>query len=413
MEAIHVTPFVGYVYPNETVVAWTILIAVYPYLTGLVAGASSVSVLYTGTGLKEYKPVSRLALLAAFAFMLTVPIVLLSHLGHPERALGAMITPNFNSAFSMFGYFAMLYTFILMLEIWFEFRVYNVLQARNSIGIKRLFYRTLTLFDDNISAEARAFDHKWLRRIVIFSILGAHGLHGYVGFVFSSLKSREWWSSELTIVIFVISAIVSGLAAVMLMYLVVSAYRKSKVDEICLRGLAFYLMIFAIFTLFLEGVEFVSLLYKGKEGIELVMEYVTGPMFYRFFIIQFLVGAVVPITILFGVWKFKLSGIKLIVATSVASVLSLGQVFMMRYNVVIGGQEISKTMRGYLEYHVPVFGIEGALAAIGAIIFSLCLTYVFVKIFTIDFEDEKVVDDAASTSLAQGGKGDAIASTEI
>lgn len=392
MEAFHVTPFVGYVYPNETVVAWTILIAVYPYLTGLVAGASSVSVLYTGVGLKQYKPVARLALLAAFAFMLTVPIVLLSHLGHPERALGAMITPNFTSAFSMFGYFAMLYTFILMLEIWFEFRVYNVMQARNSTGIKRLFYRTLTLFDDNISKEARAFDHKWLRRIVIFSILGAHGLHGYVGFVFSSLKSREWWSSELTIVIFVISAIVSGLAAVMLMYLVVSVYRKVKLDELCLRGLSFYLMIFAIFTLFLEGVEFVSLLYKGKEGIELITAYVTGPMFYRFFVVQFLIGAVVPITILITVWKFKLSGRKLTVATSVASVLALIQVFMMRYNVVIGGQEISKTMRGYLEYQVPLLGIEGALAAAGAIIFSLVLAYIFVKIFTIDFEDEKELD---------------------
>ena len=164
MEFIHVTPFFGYVYPNETVVAWTLLIAVYPYLTGLVAGASTVSVLYTGAGLTIYKPVARLALLAALAFMVTVPIVLLSHLGHPERALGAMITPNFASAFSMFGYFAMLYTVILLLEIWFEFRVYNVLQARKSDGIKRLFYRTFTLFDDNISAEARAFDQKWPNR---------------------------------------------------------------------------------------------------------------------------------------------------------------------------------------------------------------------------------------------------------
>lgn len=396
MEPIHVTPFVGYVYPNETVVAWTILIAVYPYLTGLVAGASSVSVLYTGSGLKEFKPVSRLALLAAFAFMLTVPIVLLSHLGHPERALGAMITPNFSSAFAMFGYFAMLYTVILMLEIWFEFRVYNVIQARESSGIKRLFYRTLTLFDDNISAESRAFDHKWLRRIVIFSILGAHGLHGYVGFVFSSLKSREWWSSELTIVIFVISAIVSGIAAVMLMYLVVSAFRKTKIDEICVRGLAFYLMIFAIFTMFLEGVEFVSLIYKGKEGIELVLAYVTGPMFYRFFIVQFLLGAIVPVIILFTIWKFKFSGKPLIVATSITSVLMLIQVFMMRYNVVIGGQEISKTMRGYLEYHVPTLGIEGSIAAATAIIFSLCLAYVLVKVFTIDFEDEKAVDETES-----------------
>ena len=393
MEPIHVTPFVGYVYPNETVIAWTVLIAVYPYLTGLVAGASSVSVLYTGTGLKEYKPVARLALLSAMAFMITVPIVLLSHLGHPERALGAMITPNFVSAFSMFGYFAMLYTVILSLEIWFEFRVYNVLQARKSTGFKRLFYRTLTLFDDNISEQARAFDHKWLRRIVIFSIIGAHGLHGYVGFVFSSLKSREWWSSELTIVIFVISAIVSGLAAVMLMYIVVSAFRKTRIDEVCLSGLAFYLMIFAIFTIFLEGVEFVSLVYKSKEGIELILSYVTGPMFYRFFIVQFLLGAVVPVIILFSIWKFKFKGKILITATAITSVLMLIQVFMMRYNVVIGGQEISKTMRGYLSYEVPTMGHEGSVAAIIAILFSLCLAFVLAKVFTIDYEDEEVVGE--------------------
>ena len=68
---------------------------------------------------------------------------------------------------------------------------------------------------------------------------------------------------------------------------------------------------------------------------------------------------------------------------------------MMRYNVVIGGQGISKTMRGYLEYQVPVFGIEGALAAI---IFSLCLTYVLVKIFTIGSEDETIAGDSESYS---------------
>ena len=34
----HASPFTGYVYPNETVIPWTVLIVVYPYLTGLVAG---------------------------------------------------------------------------------------------------------------------------------------------------------------------------------------------------------------------------------------------------------------------------------------------------------------------------------------------------------------------------------------
>ena len=65
-------------------------------------------------------------------------------------------------------------------------------------------------------------------------------------------------------------------------------------------------------------------------------------------------------------------------------------------------------MRGYLNYQVPLSGIEGALAALGAIIFSLCLAYIFVKIFTIGFEDEKAIED--KESLSEGG---AIMSTEM
>ena len=44
--ALVVTPFSCYVYPNETVVPWGVLIVVYPYITGLVAGAFIVSSLY-------------------------------------------------------------------------------------------------------------------------------------------------------------------------------------------------------------------------------------------------------------------------------------------------------------------------------------------------------------------------------
>ena len=81
--------------------------------------------------------------------------------------------------------------------------------------------------------------------------------------------------------------------------------------------------------------------------------------------------------------------------------LALIQVIMMSYNVVIGGLEISKIMRGYLEFQVLTFGIEGAVAALGAIIFSLCLAYVFVKVFIIGFEDEVAIDDAERHSSGE------------
>ena len=103
-ELFNTMPYTGYVYPNETVIPWSILIVVYPYMTGLVAGAFTVSSMYHVFGIQKYKPVARFALLTALCFMLFVPAPLLLHLGHPERAFNAMITPHLTSAFAMFGF---------------------------------------------------------------------------------------------------------------------------------------------------------------------------------------------------------------------------------------------------------------------------------------------------------------------
>ena len=106
---IHASPFTGYVYPNETIIPWTVLIVVYPYLTGLVAGAFTISSLYQVFGFTQLRPVAHFALLVSLCCMLTVPLPLLLHLGHPERAFNAMITPHVTSAFAVFGYAAGFY----------------------------------------------------------------------------------------------------------------------------------------------------------------------------------------------------------------------------------------------------------------------------------------------------------------
>ena len=55
---------------------------------------------------------------------------------------------------------------------------------------------------------------------------------------------------------------------------------------------------------------------------------------------------------------------------------------MMRYNVVIGGQEISKTAKGLLAYHPPLLGREGLLTAGIVLLVPLILLSVLVRLFT-------------------------------
>ena len=376
-----VAPFTGYVYPNETVFAWGVLIVVYPYLTGLVAGAFTVSSLYQVFGIKRLKPVAHFALLTSLCLMIFVPTPLLLHLGHPERAFNAVLTPHWISAMAMFGYAAGFYIILLVLETWFVFRPHIVRQAQQRQGLLAWYYRVLSLGSYDLSEKAMRYDRKWIFALAVIGIPAAHGLHGYVGFIFGSLKSREWWSSDLMPPIFLFSAIISGTALLIVLYVVSCGLRKVPVDLDCIKGMAYTLWGFVMFTLLLEGVEFGALVYKGREGIDVIWEFVTGPLVITFFVLQFAIGAVVPILWLSYMFWRRTTGNALVIGITVSAILVLFEVLMMRFNVVIGGQEIAKTGKGLLAFPWVFLGREGVLAATSVLVAPLLLLLVVIRLF--------------------------------
>jgi Ni/Fe-hydrogenase subunit HybB-like protein len=378
---LNVSPYTGYVYPNETVFPWSVMIAVYPYMTGLVAGAFTVSSFYHVFGMQTYKPMARFALLTALSFMIFVPLPLLLHLGNPQRAFNAMITPHWTSAFAAFGYFAAFYVFLLVLECFFVFREDNVARAKKATGIAKLFYGAVTLWSNEISDKTRTYDHKWLFVLAVIGVPAAHGLHGYVGFVFGSLKSREWWGSDLMPVIFLFSAVVSGFGVLIVLHIVTSLWRKVPINEACVRGLAGSLWGFLMFGVLLEVVEYANVIYKAREGIELIVEFVEGPQFVPYVVLQFGIGAFLPIGILSILIFGKAKGRTLVIGAFVSALLVLMSVFMMRWNVVIGGQMISKTLKGLLGYTPPLFGRESLLAAICVMAAPFGLLWVLTQLF--------------------------------
>ena len=373
-------PYTGYVYPNETVFPWGVLIVVYPYLTGLVAGAFTVSSLYQVFGFKPLQPVAHFALLSSWCLMIFVPTPLLLHLGHPERAMNAMLTPHWTSAMAMFGYFAAFYIVLLTMECWFVFRPYMVQQAQRRRGLFGLAYRVACLGSYDLSEKAMSYDRKWIFALAILGIPGAHGLHGYVGFVFGSLKSREWWSSDLMPVIFLFSAIISGVALLILLYVVSCWLRRVRVDLACLKGLGYAMWGFMMFALLLELVEFGAIIYRGREGIEVIEQFITGPLLVPYFILQLGVGAATPILILAYMFWRGTAGRTLLIGVTLSALLVVFSVLMMRYNVVIGGQEISKTGKGLLTFPFEVFGKDGLIAAASVLIAPLILLAVMVRL---------------------------------
>ena len=396
----HAAPFTGYVYPNETVIPWSVLIVAYPYLTGLVAGAFTVSSLFQVFGMQRFKPVAHFALLTSLCFMIFVPAPLLLHLGHPERAFNSTITPHWTSAMAMFGYFASFYIVLLLLETWFAFRPYIVREAQRRKDLLGRVYRVLTLGSDDVSPWAIGYDRKWIFALAVTGIPAAHGLHGYVGFIFGSLKSREWWSSDLMPVVFLFSAIISGVALLIVLYVVSCKLRRVPVDLPCLKGMGYTLWGFAMATLVLEGLEFANIVYKGREGIDTIMTYVTGPLIIPFFVLQFGLGAVTPIAILSYLFWRGTTGRRLVAGVAASACLVLMSVFMMRWNVVIGGQEIAKTGKGLLEYKMLFFDREGLAPALAVIAAPFGLLYLATR-FLPPWEDAEPAHAAPSREPAR------------
>src|SRR5665647_1589462 len=329
----------GYIFPNEIDLQWGILIVVYPFITGLVAGAFILASLERVFKVKILKPTYQIALLTALAFLLVATLPLISHLSQPQRAYEIMITPHSSSAMAIFGFVYLWYLMVvLLLEIWFDYRESMVVWSKEKKGIMKWVYRILTLGLSDISHETVRWDKKLGYLITIVGIPSAFILHGYVGFIFGSIKANPWWSTPLMPIIFVFSAMVSGIALVMFVYMAISRFRKQPIDMRCIDTIGRYLFFILILDFTLEALDQIHRIYESDESFEIIKLLVSGELYLTLFISQGLFGTIIPLIIL-AFLQFYKRAIKIRKTLYLlVSILALIGVYSMRWNVVIGGQ---------------------------------------------------------------------------
>lgn len=398
-----------FVAPNEYIY-WSIQIVMYPFMTGLVAGAFVLSSLYHVFGIKQLKDMARFALVFSFALLFAAPMPLMFHLMQPQRGMYVFFTPHFTSAIAAFGIVFSAYGAIVASELWFVYRkhfVEVVLSMRKKVDksiaekTKYLVSLILTLGAFDVSEKALGKDEKAVKILAGIGIPVACFLHGYAGFIFGSVKANALWMTPLMPVIFIMSAIVSGIALCMLTYIAVMEIKRlqtvskktqhhelrSKEDikgaEVnVIRMTAKYLLFFLIFAISLELLDLIFRGYTAVKTWDILRSVIYGKDFGNIFVLQYGVGNLIPFIL------FLMPG--LTIKRAVAGlILVLFGVFMMRWNVVIGGQAFSLTFAGYMHYHMPVIphdyetfkeGLGGALL-IGVMPFFLF--WILNKIFPV------------------------------
>jgi Ni/Fe-hydrogenase subunit HybB-like protein len=398
-----------FVYPNEYIY-WSVQIVMYPFMTGLVAGAFVLSSLYHVFGIKELKEIARFALVFSFALLFAAPMPIVLHLQHPFRGVNIFMTPHFTSAIAAFGIVFSTYGAIVASELWFLYRKHFVgialpLKEKQdkTLGewLKFFVFCTLTLGVYDVSEESLHRDEKAIKILAAVGIPVACFLHGYAGFIFGSVKANALWMTPLMPVIFIMSAIVSGIALCMLTYIVTMEIRKflakrkkasyptmRTLEEIqgveinVIRMTAKYLLSFLVFAISLELLDLIFRGYTAVKSWDVLRSIIYGKDFTDIFILQYGVGNLIPLIL------FLSPGLT-IRRTVIGVLLVLFGVFMMRWNVVIGGQAFSLSFAGYMHYHLPIIPHdwetlkEGVAGAAAIFIMPFVLFWVIAKIFPV------------------------------
>jgi Ni/Fe-hydrogenase subunit HybB-like protein len=394
-------PVEGFMYPNEVELQWSVLIVLYPFITGLVAGAFILASLERVFQVQAVKPTYRLALLTALSFLLVAPLPLQLHLGHPERSLEMYLTPHRSSAMAMFGFVYLWYLMaVLLLEIWLDYRRDIVVKSQTSTGVARTIYRVLTFGSSNISERSLRIDERLGYFITLIGIPSAFLLHGYVGFIFGSVKANPWWSSPLMPIVFIFSAMVSGIAAVMLLYMLSTRLRGREIDIRCLDKIAQYLLYTFVIDFSLEMLDLLQRIYEADESFRSLDFMVHTRLWKSQVIVQILLGTVTPIALLGLTQIWKLTDVARKRIYGLAGCLTMIGIFAMRWNVVIGGQLFSKSFLGYTTYKMAFATREGLLIAIGLMLLPFGILWVLVKLLPPWLESGSL--PASSTASAHG-----------
>jgi Ni/Fe-hydrogenase subunit HybB-like protein len=252
--------------------------------------------------------------------------------------------------------------------------------AQSSSGVKEMVYKAMTPGSYNISEKSLLIDDRagWI--ITVIGIPSAFLLHGYVGFIFGSVKANPWWSTPLMPIVFLFSAIVSGIATVLLLYLVAMRLRGQAVDMRCVDTMARYLFYMFLIDFSLETLDLIHRIYEADESFHTLDFMVHSRLYFSHIVVQIALGTIAPLLLLAATQVLRITETKRKIFYGAAGLLTLIGIFAMRWNVVIGGQLFSKTFLGYTTYKLEFATREGLLPAVILMILPFGILWGLVKL---------------------------------
>ncbi|MBI4436667.1 MAG: polysulfide reductase NrfD [Candidatus Omnitrophica bacterium] len=373
-----------------SMVPWGLWVAFYIYYIGLSAGSFLISTLVTVFGVKRFEPMARLAVWQALVALLIGIFFIFMDLGHPERFWHVFRYPQWNSVLAWEIQIYNFYIVLLLAELYLLMRPDLVVLGQKKSGLPRLFYHFATLGYSDLSTSSLLRDRKWIKALGILGIPIAVGVHGGTGAIFAVVKAHPYWYSPLFPIVFIVSALASGGA--LLLFLQVYFCLKghcSVEDKQMLVSLARLVAGFLILDLSLLFIEFLVGFYgEVPEHMATYATIARGPFWWVFWIVQLLLGAVVPLSLIFH-QKTKNSCLWL----GFAGLLVFLGIFGVRLNIIIPPltqEPLPGYIGAYHSWRISSFYFPNLiewLTSLGTVALGCLLFYIGLKVLPIETKE--------------------------
>jgi tetrathionate reductase subunit C len=281
-------------------------IAIYFFITGSLAGLYITSVIATLMKKEEWQPIAKIGAVGAVVLLLGAPVLLIIDLNQPLRFWHLFVYLNPTSPLT-WGSFFLLADAVVCISY-----AYFVLQGNTKMA------------------------RIWGLGGLPVAIAG----HSYTGFFLALSKARAFWNTALNPALFMVSAMVSGLAVLIVvgnLWLRRYAPEMSPVQVEKHKGVIGTLLrlfiIFIVADLFLIGSDLTVLASSDTESYAMLQLLTTGEFAVWFLGIEILLGAILPL----GLLSFPQTRRLPAVQYASAALVIIG-IFVMRVIIVIGGQ---------------------------------------------------------------------------
>ena len=277
------------------------LISIYFYFTGLSAGSFIISTMSYGFGLKKFKPVAKTAVVVATGLLMLAPIGLILQVGWPIRS------------------------------IWNHFTYLNPTSPMTYGAILLVAYPINCIFYMMYMFRGNE------QRTKMFGTIGiplAISVHGYTGFILAFGKARAYWNTALMPTLFLVSAIVSGIALMILIIMFKQRFlsREHKVDWSIISTLATIFGWAVVGDLFLTACDILVLSISHDTAQQMTWLILGGKFAPLFIGLENIIGKIIPMVICLTPSLRKPWLIILACSMNVIGILA------MRYITVFGGQ---------------------------------------------------------------------------